>query len=199
MGLLLPPLLYLGSSGQFPEWLTFDVSDPKVLRGVLEGGLPSALMFEDLAKIMEASLASGLSRSLFWAHCVDPSDPFWVAPQVAAVPTRSGKTYSQLRTFLDDNLWVVQAMFISGQPYAGQAYLWLRELAWLLWTLDLPEVKASLLRVLKAPIYHLDRPLHQPVGYRDLYGALPAMTQDQLDRGPSGADSTEIRLNSSSS
>ena len=35
--LLLPPLLYLGSSGQFPEWLTFDVSDPKVLRGVLEG------------------------------------------------------------------------------------------------------------------------------------------------------------------
>ena len=40
--LLLPPLLYLGSSGQFPEWLTFDVSDPKVLRGVLEG-LPSRL------------------------------------------------------------------------------------------------------------------------------------------------------------
>ena len=35
--LLLPPLLYLGSSGQFPEWLTFDVSDPKVLEGVLEG------------------------------------------------------------------------------------------------------------------------------------------------------------------
>ena len=31
--LLLPPLLYLGSSGQFPEWLTFDVNDPKVLRG----------------------------------------------------------------------------------------------------------------------------------------------------------------------
>ena len=30
-------MLYLGSSGQFPEWLTFDVSDPKVLRGVLEG------------------------------------------------------------------------------------------------------------------------------------------------------------------
>ena len=41
--LLLPPLLYLGSSGQFPEWLTFDVNDPKVLRGVLEGGLPSRL------------------------------------------------------------------------------------------------------------------------------------------------------------
>ena len=35
--LLLPPLLYLGSSGQFPEWLTFDVSDPKVLRGDHKG------------------------------------------------------------------------------------------------------------------------------------------------------------------
>ena len=35
--LLLPPLLYLGSSGQFPEWLTFDVSDPKVLRGGSRG------------------------------------------------------------------------------------------------------------------------------------------------------------------
>ena len=34
---LLPPLLYLGSSGQFPEWLTFDVSDPKVLRGDHKG------------------------------------------------------------------------------------------------------------------------------------------------------------------
>ena len=31
MGLLLPPLLYLGSSGQFPEWLTFYVNDLKVL------------------------------------------------------------------------------------------------------------------------------------------------------------------------
>ena len=43
-----PPLLYLGSSGQFPEWLTFDVSDPKVLRGDHKGtplrvlGAPSA-------------------------------------------------------------------------------------------------------------------------------------------------------------
>ena len=35
--LLLPPLLYLGSSGQFPEWLTFDVNDPKVLRGDPKG------------------------------------------------------------------------------------------------------------------------------------------------------------------
>ena len=35
--LLLPPLLYLGSSGQFPEWLTFDVNDPKVLEGILRG------------------------------------------------------------------------------------------------------------------------------------------------------------------
>ena len=35
--LLLPPLLYLGSSGQFPEWLTFDVSDPKVLEGIIRG------------------------------------------------------------------------------------------------------------------------------------------------------------------
>ena len=30
-------MLYLGSSGQFPEWLTFDVSDPKVLRGDHKG------------------------------------------------------------------------------------------------------------------------------------------------------------------
>ena len=30
-------IVYLGSSGQFPEWLTFDVSDPKVLRGDHKG------------------------------------------------------------------------------------------------------------------------------------------------------------------
>ena len=35
--LLLSAIALPGSSGQFPEWLTFDVSDPKVLRGVLEG------------------------------------------------------------------------------------------------------------------------------------------------------------------
>ena len=90
--LLLPPLLYLGSSGQFPEWLTFDVNDPKVLRGVLEGD-----SLQGSKGVLRAALRPCLPRgSLFLVMEQDKAKLLLKADAYIAFLVEQGKVFTYL-------------------------------------------------------------------------------------------------------